>query len=101
MEGAQESGIEGFVAGVGKGIVGVAAQPVSGVLDLISKTTDGVNATRQKLAAAVHSKAALKRHRLPRAIRGDGLLRPFSDHAAKGQVMREFFQCLYYFLTLS
>ncbi|XP_056694057.1 uncharacterized protein [Spinacia oleracea] len=39
LEGAKSSGVEGFVQGVGKGLIGVAAQPVSGVLDLLSKTT--------------------------------------------------------------
>ena len=86
VEGAMASGVEGFVSGVGKGLIGAAAQPMSGVLDLVSKTTDGVNATRGKLAAALTSKKVAKRKRLPRAIRGDGVLRLYDEYAAKGQV---------------
>eukprot|EP00271_Cylindrocystis_brebissonii_P008358 TRINITY_DN2254_c0_g1_i1.p1 TRINITY_DN2254_c0_g1~~TRINITY_DN2254_c0_g1_i1.p1 ORF type:complete len:1958 (-),score=356.45 TRINITY_DN2254_c0_g1_i1:258-5252(-) len=87
MEGAQQYGVGGFVSGVGKGIVGVAAQPLSGGLDLLSKTADGINATRLKLTAAMSAKTALKRHRLPRAIGGDGILKPYDDYAARGQVI--------------
>ena len=35
LKGAKAFGMEGFVQGVGKGIIGAAAQPVSGVLDLV------------------------------------------------------------------
>ena len=86
VEGAREYGVEGFVSGVGKGLIGAAAQPVSGVLDLVSKTTDGVNATRLKVSAAMSAKTALKRHRLPRAIGGDNIMKPYDDYAARGQV---------------
>ncbi|KAK2971030.1 hypothetical protein RJ640_025804 [Escallonia rubra] len=66
LEGAKASGVEGFVQGVGKGIIGAAAQPVSGVLDLLSKTTEGANAMRMKLASALASEDQLLRRRLPR-----------------------------------
>ncbi|KAK3025351.1 hypothetical protein RJ639_043860, partial [Escallonia herrerae] len=66
LEGAKASGVEGFVQGVGKGIIGAAAQPVSGVLDLLSKTTEGANAMRMKLASAIASEDQLLRRRLPR-----------------------------------
>eukprot|EP00897_Mesotaenium_endlicherianum_P008373 jgi/Mesen1/7564/ME000392S06833 len=87
MEGARSQGVEGFMSGVGKGLIGVAAQPVSGVLDLVSKTADGVNATRLKLSAAMSAKLALERRRLPRAIRGDNVLRPYDDYSARGQAI--------------
>ncbi|MED6210795.1 hypothetical protein PIB30_067487 [Stylosanthes scabra] len=38
LQGAKSSSVEDFVQGVGKGIIGATAQPVSGVLDLLSKT---------------------------------------------------------------
>ena len=90
VEGAQEFGVGGFVSGVGKGLVGVAAQPMSGVLDLVSKTADGVNASRLKLSAAMSAKTTLKRHRQPRAIGGDNILKPYDDYAARGQVRTVF-----------
>lgn len=87
LEGAKASGVEGFVSGVGKGIIGAAAQPVSGVLDLLSKTTEGANAMRMKIAAAISSEDLLLRRRLPRVISGDNLLRPYDDYRAQGQVL--------------
>ncbi|KAH9312827.1 hypothetical protein KI387_027862 [Taxus chinensis] len=86
FEGAKSSGVEGFVQGVGKGIIGVAAQPMSGVLDLLSKTTEGANAMRMKLAAAITSEEQLLRRRFPRAISGDSVLRPYDEYKAQGQV---------------
>ncbi|XP_071939359.1 uncharacterized protein [Coffea arabica] len=87
LEGAKASGVEGFVQGVGKGLIGAAAQPVSGVLDLLSKTTEGANAVRMKIASAIASEDQLLRRRLPRAINGDNLLRPYDEYKAQGQAM--------------
>ena len=86
LEGAKSSGVEGFVSGFGKGIIGAAAQPVSGVLDLLSKTTEGANAMRMKIAAAITSDEQLLRRRLPRALGADSLLRPYNEYRAQGQV---------------
>ncbi|XP_047337153.1 uncharacterized protein LOC124940662 [Impatiens glandulifera] len=87
LEGAKASGVEGFVQGVGKGIIGAAAQPVSGVLDLLSKTTEGANAMRMKIASAIASEDQLLRRRLPRVISGDNLLRPYDEYKAQGQAI--------------
>ncbi|MBA0612621.1 hypothetical protein Godav_013204, partial [Gossypium davidsonii] len=87
LEGAKSSGVEGFVQGVGKGIIGAAAQPVSGVLDLLSKTTEGANAMRLKIASAIASDEQILRRRLPRAVTGDSLLRPYDEYKARGQVL--------------
>lgn len=93
LEGAKSSGVEGFVQGVGKGIIGAAAQPVSGVLDLLSKTTEGANAMRMKITAAITSDEQLLRRRLPRVISGDNLLRPYDDYKAQGQVILQLAEC--------
>ncbi|KNA18184.1 hypothetical protein SOVF_073130 [Spinacia oleracea] len=87
LEGAKSSGVEGFVQGVGKGLIGVAAQPVSGVLDLLSKTTEGANAMRMKIQAALTSEEQLLRRRMPRVVSGDNLLRPYDEYKAQGQVI--------------
>ncbi|XAR56952.1 hypothetical protein NMG60_11024929 [Bertholletia excelsa] len=87
LEGAKASGVEGFVQGVGKGIIGAAAQPVSGVLDLLSKTTEGANAMRMKITSAITSEDQLLRRRLPRVISGDNLLRPYDAYKAQGQII--------------
>ncbi|GKV06822.1 hypothetical protein SLEP1_g18658 [Rubroshorea leprosula] len=93
LEGAKSSGVEGFVQGVGKGIIGAAAQPVSGVLDLLSKTTEGANAMRMKIVSAIASDEQLLRRRLPRVISGDNLLRPYDDYKAQGQVILQLAEC--------
>ncbi|XP_062108869.1 uncharacterized protein LOC133819601 isoform X1 [Humulus lupulus] len=87
LEGAKTSGVEGFVQGVGRGLIGAAAQPVSGVLDLLSKTTEGANAMRMKIASAITSDEQLLRRRLPRVISGDNLLRPYDEYKARGQII--------------
>ncbi|TYI07189.1 hypothetical protein ES332_A10G210100v1 [Gossypium tomentosum] len=92
LEGAKTSGVEGFVQGVGKGIIGAAAQPVSGVLDLLSKTTEGANAMRMKIASAIASDDQLLRRRLPRVVSGDNLLRPYDEYKAQGQVILQLAQ---------
>ena len=45
LEGAKKDNIKGFGKGVLKGLGGLVAKPVSGVVDLISKTTDGIKNT--------------------------------------------------------
>ncbi|KAE9455056.1 hypothetical protein C3L33_13039, partial [Rhododendron williamsianum] len=89
LEGAKASGVEGFFQGVGKGVIGVAAQPVSGVLDLLSKTTEGANAMRMKIASAIASEDQLLRRRRPRAIGGDNLLRHMMSTRQKDRLAHE------------
>ncbi|KAF6156508.1 hypothetical protein GIB67_011309 [Kingdonia uniflora] len=93
LEGAKSSGVEGFVQGVGRGIIGAAAQPVSGVLDLLSKTTEGANAVRMKIISAITSEEQLLRRRFPRVIGGDNLLRPYDEYKAQGQVILQLAEC--------
>ncbi|XP_062107609.1 uncharacterized protein LOC133818629 [Humulus lupulus] len=87
LEGVKTSGVEGFVQGVGRGLIGAAAQPVSGVLDLLSKATEGANAMRMKIASAITSDEQLLRRRLPRVISGDNLLWPYDEYKARGQII--------------
>ncbi|CAM9944775.1 unnamed protein product, partial [Phaeothamnion confervicola] len=47
--GARKQGGVGFVKGLGKGIVGLAAAPVSGALGATSKITSGIEATTRLL----------------------------------------------------
>ncbi|KAG0559465.1 hypothetical protein KC19_10G107200 [Ceratodon purpureus] len=89
FEGAQKSGVEGFLQGVGKGVIGVGIQPLSGALDLLSKTTEGANATRMKLTAAITFEQQALRRRLPRVIGGDKVLRLYDEYKARGQVLMQ------------
>ncbi|PQM34057.1 uncharacterized protein Pyn_27596 [Prunus yedoensis var. nudiflora] len=100
LEGAKTSGVEGFVQGVGKGLIGAAAQPVSGVLDLLSKTTEGANAMRMKIASAITSDEQLLRRRLPRVIGGDNLIRPYDGYKAQGQAILQLAESGSFFLQV-
>lgn len=42
VEGAKSGGFGGFFKGIGKGAVGLVAKPVGGAIDLVSKTTSGL-----------------------------------------------------------
>ena len=44
-EGAKEEGFAGFIAGMGKGIVGAVAAPVAGALGAVARVTEGVDAS--------------------------------------------------------
>ena len=39
VQGAKQEGLLGFAKGVGKGVTGLVTKPVSGVIDVVSKTT--------------------------------------------------------------
>jgi len=68
----------GFVKGIGRGLVGVAAQPVSGALDFMSSAFEGIDVTSGALRARLGARTiARARQRLPRAIGGDRRLLPF------------------------
>ena len=76
----------GLITGLGKGIVGAVAQPVSGGLDFVSSTIEGFDATSNSLLGRSRPQAA-KRVRLPRAIGGDHKLLPFiRSDATESQV---------------
>lgn len=42
FSGAKKSGAKGFFKGMGKGLVGVIARPMSGVVDFASSTLEGI-----------------------------------------------------------
>lgn len=45
VQGARTGGFTGFLAGIGRGITGLATKPVVGVLDGVSKLTEGLKNT--------------------------------------------------------
>ncbi|KAK9834254.1 hypothetical protein WJX81_000411 [Elliptochloris bilobata] len=78
LQGAAQAGVGGFVKGVGKGLLGVAAQPMSGALDFMSSAFEGIDVTSGALRTRLGKSAlARARQRLPRAIGGDRRLLPF------------------------
>lgn len=64
--------------GLGQGLVGAAAQPVSGALDFMSSAFEGIDASSNTILGKLSSRPrAARRRRLPRAIGGDRKLQPF------------------------
>jgi vacuolar protein sorting-associated protein 13A/C len=67
FKGAQESGVGGFFAGLGKGLVGAVTKPVVGIVDMATNITDGIK-------GSTNNDKVLQRQRLPRFIPNNGLL---------------------------
>ncbi|UZJ53507.1 hypothetical protein CBS101457_002827 [Exobasidium rhododendri] len=80
LEGAEENGAAGFVAGIGRALVGLATKPAVGFFDAASNITEGVRNT-----TGLFEKNEIDRVRLPRFIASDGIVRPHSDREALGQ----------------
>ncbi|KAI9279983.1 hypothetical protein BY458DRAFT_470198 [Sporodiniella umbellata] len=80
MEGASENGAVGFVGGIGKGLVGAFTKPVAGLFDMTSNITAGIRET------ATSDGKVILRERLPRFIGQDGILVPYSQREALGQL---------------
>uniref|UniRef100_A0A336MDN8 CSON015545 protein n=1 Tax=Culicoides sonorensis TaxID=179676 RepID=A0A336MDN8_CULSO len=80
--GAQNDGIQGFISGLGKGIVGTVTKPVIGMLDLASETANAVKETSKS-----SNRILPNRKRDPRCVTGasGGLLPAYSSLHAKGQ----------------
>ena len=45
FEGAQKEGVLGFFKGVGQGLTGIVVKPITGLIDVVSKTTEGLKNT--------------------------------------------------------
>ena len=45
MEGAKNEGASGFFKGIGQGLAGLVLKPVNGVIDLATKSTEGIKNT--------------------------------------------------------
>jgi vacuolar protein sorting-associated protein 13A/C len=73
------------VQGVGKGLVGAVAAPVSGGLDMFSSAMEGLDASKDSLLGRPRAGNTLDRRRLPRTIGGDFKLLPFiREDSAQG-----------------
>lgn len=80
IEGATNEGTSGFFKGIGKGIVGLPTKAAIGVFDLANNVSEGIRNT-----TTAFDGNTLSRVRLPRQIGHDGVVRPFSEHDARGQ----------------
>ena len=78
-KGAKREGIKGFATGIGKGLVGVVVKPTVGLVDLVTRTTEGIRNTGSDLNH-------VKRIRDPRFIGSDLLLPAYDAYKAEGQL---------------
>lgn len=83
---ARQNGFAGFFSGLGKAAVGVVVQPVSGALDFVALTVNGVGTSCTNCFDIFERKPKFGPARLPQAICGDGILRPYDEQTAYGQV---------------
>ncbi|KAI8144971.1 hypothetical protein BJV82DRAFT_536853 [Fennellomyces sp. T-0311] len=81
LEGAESGGVIGFAGGVGRGLVGVVTKPLVGIFDMASNVTAGVRET-----TTVFDPNAITRERLPRYVGIDGILKPYTQREALGQL---------------
>lgn len=86
VESAREHGVLGLPQGLLRAVLGVVVQPVSGVLDFVSLTVDGIGASFTRCLEFLSNKSASQRIRNPRAIRSNGLIAEYSEREATGQV---------------
>ena len=86
IENAKEKGLAGFFQGLGKAAIGVVMEPMSGVLDFVSLTVNGVGASYTRCLDIFQQKPAYDRIRPPRSVSPDGILHCYDEKAAKGQV---------------
>jgi hypothetical protein len=66
IEEGRKRGAKGVAVGLVSGVTGFFLKPLSGGLDLVAKSTEGVKNTARIFDAEI----ALERHRLPRAFYG-------------------------------
>jgi vacuolar protein sorting-associated protein 13A/C len=80
VEGAKEKGVGGFIKGIGKGGAGLVTKTVSGVVDIVAKTSEGLdNQTRSR----VHALLAITRLRNPRPFyEHNSIIRPYNHFHA-------------------
>ncbi|GLH07616.1 Vacuolar protein sorting-associated protein 13D [Gryllus bimaculatus] len=80
-EGATTEGMQGFISGLGKGLVGTVTKPVVGVLDLASETASAVRDSSRSSHRLVR-----RRFRTPRCVTGpSGLLPVYDKQQSEGQ----------------
>ena len=77
VRGAMEGGKAGFIKGVGRGLVGVVAKPMSGFAGMVSKTSEGMASDAKRVTVRGKEKDTQLRVRQPREIGADSVLLPY------------------------
>lgn len=86
VENVRQHGFLGLAHGIGRAFLGVVVQPLSGALDFVSLTVDGIGTSFVKCLDMINNKATAERIRNPRAIRADGVIKEYCEREAVGQV---------------
>jgi vacuolar protein sorting-associated protein 13A/C len=86
IDGAHDRGAVGCMQGILKAFVGVVVQPLSGCLDFMALSVSGIGTSCTNCFEIFEHDAKFQRIRLPRAIKGDGVLTQYDGYAARGQV---------------
>ncbi|KAL2636221.1 hypothetical protein R1flu_007700 [Riccia fluitans] len=89
---ARQYGVVGFFQGVGKAAVGFVMLPVSGVLEFVSLTVNGVGVSCTSCFDMFDKDSQVTRVRKPRTIRGDGILEKYDENASLGQALLQLAQ---------
>ena len=87
IAGFQKSGLQGFAQGTAQGVVGAATSTAAGAVGFAARVVEGIDATVGMAQDGVKGgadAAAARRRRLPLAVRGDGVVRPYSRDDARG-----------------
>ncbi|KAK9698879.1 hypothetical protein RND81_08G137700 [Saponaria officinalis] len=87
VESARQNGVLGLAHGLGRAFVGFIVQPVSGALDFLSLTVDGIGASCARCFEVLNHRTALQRVRNPRAIHSNGILKEYDERQAVGQMI--------------
>ena len=67
FEGAKKGGVEGFFKGTFKGLSGLILKPATGIIDMATKTAEGIKNTANYFD---DNKKIIKKARLPRVFYG-------------------------------
>ncbi|KAK1286591.1 hypothetical protein QJS10_CPB20g01337 [Acorus calamus] len=87
VESTRQHGILGLAHGLGRAFIGFVVQPVSGALDFVSLTVDGIGASFTRCLGILNNKTPFQRIRNPRAIHANGLLKEYCEREAMGQMI--------------
>ncbi|KAK6935059.1 Pleckstrin homology domain [Dillenia turbinata] len=87
VESAREKGLLGLAHGLGQAALGFVVQPLSGALDFLSLTVDGIGASCARCLEVFNHKIDFDRIKNPRAIHADGILREYDEREACGQMI--------------
>lgn len=80
VRGAREDGVRGFFTGISRGITGLYVKPAVGVVDLVTRSAEGLKNT-----TTYWEEGSKRRVRLPRFIGSEGVMHVFQKHQAEGQ----------------